>query len=516
QSFDPLYGGFGPAPKFPPTGQLELLMRLFHREGELDYGVMVSRTLHKMAQGGIYDHLGGGFARYSTDAAWQIPHFEKMLYDNALLALNYMDAFLVLKDPFFLQIAEETLMWVITDLQSLDGGFYSSRDADSEGVEGKFYLWSWDEIKESLSYDEFELVNRILDLHPQGNFNGANILRMKASWEDLATQIGWSVEKLQMHWQPIKEKLRLIRSHRIPPARDEMILSDWNGLAIAALSRAYRLTGKDLYLNSAHTAAQFIFHQLWRAAEGLTEPKSAVPILYHRWWKGNAGIRGMLDDYAFMMLGLVELYFADFDPQWIKWCCELSQSLETWLAVETYPNSKLNASGGFYNSPNEDLGIIRFYNAYDSSVPSGNAIAGIVFWILWQLTGKIQYRHRAEAIAESFSGNLADNPTAHLKLAILIDHITQPTYQIVLALPNNEPLKNFLRIINSKYLPHVVKAVRCFDSLGNYPATSDEIIELLKGKESINHNPTLYICRDFVCEAPIIGITAIENALSAL
>lgn len=507
ESYDPIYGGFGPAPKFPPTGQLDLLMRLYRRSGDLELWQMVSHTLTKMAQGGIYDHIGGGFARYSTDAAWQVPHFEKMLYDNVLLAISYLDAFLISKDPFYQRIARETLHWMLTEMKSPEGGFYSSLDADSEELEGKFYLWTWKELEETLKKNELMVLKALFAITPEGNFEaGTNILYMKQDWERASHQLSIELSSLQDQWRKIRQKLYKVRYIRPHPARDEKILTNWNGLAIVALSRAGRVLQDPSVLASAQEIAHFLKGNMWK-------PSSLTGngyILLHRWYDGYAELEGCLEDYAYLMWGLIELYFSDFNEDWVKWAIELSRTLEERLAFT--PSSADNSTAlGFYSSPPLNHLEVRFFHARDGSTPSGNAIVGLVYWRLWQLTGEERFLKWAEGIARTFASSLNDNPTAHLRLAALIDELTSPSLQIVITGPNKEGCQTYINEINTCYLPQAVLAGQF-----GLPFHSPSPIALNQGKSPVKGLPTVYICQDFSCRQPITDRDLLKETLRGL
>ncbi|MBM3328461.1 MAG: thioredoxin domain-containing protein [Calditrichaeota bacterium] len=420
-AFDSLNGGFGPAPKFPPTGQIELLLRAFKRTCNRDYLTMAERTLKAMASGGIFDQLGGGFARYSTDAAWRVPHFEKMLYDNALLTLNYLDAFLITGDEFYAAIARRTLNWALTELRDPAGGFHSSLDADSEGHEGRFYIWTRQEVDALLGPDAAALIGLVYDVSDEGNLEGgASILRIAMPVSEAALRLNLDTGDAARRVEAARSKLLAARSRRIRPATDDKVLTDWNGLMIAALARAGRALGEEAYLTAATEAARFV-------KEHLDQEGS----LLHRYRSGEAGIEGMLEDYAYLISGLLELYRATFDEEWIVWAEDLTGRMVTRFGDAD--------KGGFLLAAERPDLAVRQKAARDGATPSANALAGQALLELHQLTGREEYRQIAEATAKAFAGSLSSDPGSHSRLAILCSALTSPAMQIAVAGSTDDP-----------------------------------------------------------------------------
>lgn len=492
RAFDPVHGGLGRAPKFPRPIDLRLMLRLHQRGQHGDLLGMVRLTLDKMARGGIYDQIAGGFHRYSTDERWLVPHFEKMLYDNALLPPAYVETYQLTGDPFYKQIAQETLDWVLRDMTAPTGGFYSTLDADSEGEEGKFYVWSEKEIDDILGPDLAETFKYVYDVSPGGNWEGHNILNCPKTLEQNARLLQRSAEELARQLQMAKSRLEAERAKRVRPGRDEKILTSWNALMIAALAQAGAVFDESLYIEAARRAADFLLTHL-RTPQG-------------RLWhtadeRGRAKLPAYLDDYAYLVDALVTLYEADFDPRWLAEAVRLAE-----LMIDLFGD---RAEGGFfYTAKDHEALLARTKEVHDSSTPSSMGMAVLGLQRLAALTGRDDFRDRAEATLRAYQGAIAEAPLACGTLLLGVDFWLGPVqeFAIVGGRQDNET-RRVLRAIRQVFRPHAVVAFR-------EPTEPADGIGLLQGKEA--HGPvTTYICRRFACEAPLVGAAAAEEALKA-
>lgn len=479
RGYDPHYGGFGSAPKFPPTGQLDILLRLNHSNGQMEYLKIVENTLEKMGQGGIYDQLGGGFHRYSTDEAWLVPHFEKMLYDNALLTQNYLDAFLVTGNELYAEIARSTLDWMLREMQDPDGGFYSSLDADSEGEEGLFYVWTKSEIVTLLGEEDSDLFCERYGVSEQGNFeNGKNILHVAVPIESLSQKVGVAGNILESRLSEMRQKFLETRNDRVRPATDDKVLTDWNGLAIAALAQGYRVLRDEKYLDAAKQAADFFMTRMW---DGKT--------LIHNYRYGETGTIGILDDYAFLIEGLVELYQTGFHPRRLEQASELADRM-----IELFWDAD---NGGFFEVSADRTDLIqRRKNGHDSATPAGNALAAKALLTLSQLTGQDEYLDYADRTARAFATEMESYPAAYVRLSALVNTLANPLKQVaIVGCGERGSGSELLSIVYSSYLPETVVA---------YSANpGGDGIDLLEGRYPVNDKPAAYVCTDFTCRMPV-------------
>ena len=379
--FDQENGGFGGAPKFPSPHNLLFLLRYYNRTKEKNAWNMVEKTLRAMRLGGIFDQVGLGFHRYSTDAQWLVPHFEKMLYDQALLTLAYLEAYQALGAPKFMITAKETIEYVLRDLASPEGGFYSAEDADSEGEEGKFYLWTLEEVKQATGEDA-DLAVKLFGVNAEGNYyeppngkTGKNILHLAVPLEQVASESNITMDALIGKLARITSKLFQVRQRRVHPAKDDKVLVDWNGLMIAALARASQVLGEQRYLQAATKAADFI----------LKEMKTGDGKLYHRYAKGEKAVSGFLDDYAFLVFGLIELYEAGFNEKYLQLSIDLTKSM-----IEQFWDEK--NGGFFFTDKSADEAVPRLKQTYDGAAPSGNSVALHNLLRLARLSGETSLR----------------------------------------------------------------------------------------------------------------------------
>ena len=495
QQFDLQNGGFGSAPKFPTPHNLLFLLRYWKRTGDANALDMVETTLQAMRMGGVYDHIGFGFHRYSTDARWFAPHFEKMLYDQALLAMAYSEAYQATHKVEYAATAREILAYVHRDMTSEEGGFYSAEDADSEGVEGKFYLWSVEELKALLDINEFSLVMKLFDIQESGNFEierGLNILALRSSLEDAASVYGIPEKEIRERLSGIRTKLFAARGKRVRPYKDDKILTDWNGLMIAAYAKAAQVLGQptpsDQGLNdqdyslAARRAADFILAKM-RGPDGR---------LLHR-YRDGPGIQANIDDYSFMIWGLIELYEAVFDAQYLEVALDLTR-----VMIEHFWD---NESGGFYFTPDDgEKLLVRRKEIYDGAVPSGNSVAMLNLLRLSRLTGDHQYEELADKIGQAFSVQVNRQPAAYAMLMASLDFGLGPAYEVVVVgYPDAQDTIEMLKALRSRFMPS--KVVILVDSGKETPAIH-RLAEFTKNLSAIGGSATAYVCANQSCDLP--------------
>ncbi len=477
---DARFGGFGGAPKFPQPMNLEVLLRHYRRTGDRGALAAVETTLRRMADGGIYDHLGGGFARYSVDAYWLVPHFEKMLYDNALLARIYLEAHQATGDPFYRRVAEETLDYVLRDMTSPEGGFYSAEDADSEGEEGKFYVWTPTEIEGVLDPDDARLALRFWDVTEGGNFEGKNILNVPRPIEVVAEEFGISPEELWDRIVSIREKLLAFREERVRPGRDDKVLAAWNGLMLRAFALAARVTGREDYREAARRNATFLLENM--KTDGRL----------HRSHKdGRARFNGYLEDYAMVADGLVSLYEATFETRWLAEADDLCDAMNELFWDE--------GRRAFYDTPadHEEL-VTRPRDVYDNATPSGNSVAVEVMLRLALLLDRNDYRERAEEVLDEMGGGMEKIPSAFGHLLAALDFATSGTREIaIIGDPEAPDTKALIDTVFARYLPNKVVAGRAEDD-----AESAGLIPLLAQRPARDGRATAYVCEGYACQAP--------------
>jgi uncharacterized protein YyaL (SSP411 family) len=492
QAFDRAQGGFGSAPKFPHPLELRLLLRAAVRFDDDDILGMVKQTLDHMARGGMYDQLGGGFHRYSTDERWLVPHFEKMLYDNSLLADAYLEAYQVTGEPYYGQIVEETLAYTLREMTSPEGPFYSTQDADSEGVEGKFFVWSLEEVKRILGSDA-ELFCSIYDVTAEGNWEGHNILHLARGLDQEARLMGQNEEELRQRLDECRHKLLEVRNRRVRPGRDEKFLTSWNGLMIAAMAKAYQVLEKPEYVQAAIQAADYILTRM-RAADGklLRTAGAGAP----------AKLNAYLEDYTFMLDALITLYEASFEPRWLDAAVDLVR-----ITIEQFWDE---AEGGFfYTGRDHEQLIARTKDPHDSSVPSGNSLAVLSFLRLAKLTGRRDLFDKAEKTLHLFRDLMVSSPMAASQMLSGLDFDLGPVHELaVVGESNAEETQKALRLIRQRFRPNQVVA---FKPATGADANLERMIPLLAGKTA--QGPvTTYICQDFTCQAPVVGAANLASA----
>jgi len=479
-NFDPKHGGFGGAPKFPPSMTLMFLLRHHKRTNSEQALSMVETTLQKMAGGGMYDHLGGGFARYSVDAHWLVPHFEKMLYDNALLTRIYLYAYQQTKNPHYRRIAEETLEYIIRDMTDRGGGFYSSEDADSEGEEGKFYVWTRAEVLSILG-DDGESFCEFFDVTEAGNFeHGNSILNTPRSLEEFAAAKGQTVDALKRTINAAKRRLFNSREQRVRPGRDDKMLAAWNGMMLTAFAEAANILGRDDYRAVAIRNAEFIISQLLKEGRLLRTYRS-----------GQAKLNGYLEDYAYVIEGLLAVYEATFDLRFFTQVRELADTMIAQFWDEQ--------DGGFYfTSSDHEALITRTKDYFDNATPSGNSVAAMALLKLGLLTQEQEYTRRAVAILRALRSAMSRHPSAFGYLLTALDfYLSEPKEIAIVGKLDSHEVKLFCEEVYSRYLPNKVVAA-C--ELGDEAAPA--AIKLLMGRSAIDSQATGYVCRNYTCLTP--------------
>jgi uncharacterized protein YyaL (SSP411 family) len=487
RQFDSVWGGFGSAPKFPQAMTIEFLLRYHMNNDDVSALQMAERTLTTMASGGMYDQLGGGFARYSTDDKWLVPHFEKMLYDNALLSAAYLHAWRVTKRPLYRRIVEETLDWVMIEMRHEQGGFYSSLDADSEGVEGKFYVWQADEISQALGEDA-PLFMSYFGVSPQGNWEGQNILHVTREMTDVADKFGMDINDVRTRLGQGRSKLYALRARRPWPGLDTKVLTAWNGIMMKAFAEAGRDLGRPDYLEVAETNATFLYTQM-RRENGR---------LYRSWKEGHgARFNAYLEDYAYLAEGLLTLYQSTFDTRWYLWLRELAD-----LIMAHFQDK---ADGGFFDtSDDHESLILRPKDVQDNATPSGSASAANALFMLSLISGDRNYWDTALASVAALGELPAKHPTGFAHWLCASDLVlSDPLEVAIIGQSEAADTRQLLDVIFQRYRPNLVVAA----------GLEEARVPLLAGRPQINGQATAYVCRQFVCQSPVSDPSALEDML---
>jgi hypothetical protein len=490
--YDKINGGFGIKPKFPSAHNLIYLLRYHHMNGDKTSLMMVENTLQKMRLGGIFDHIGYGFHRYSTDQEWLVPHFEKMLYDQAMLTIAYTEAFQITGNKLYKNIAEEILDYVNRDMTDKRGGFYSAEDADSEGEEGLFYVWTLKELEKIINGEDLLFLKEIYNLDASGNFKdevsgkftGNNIFHLNDSFNDKS-----KIKRIKK----INQTLFKNREKRIHPLKDDKILTDWNGLMIVAYAKAGIAFNNKSFINAAEKSAQFIF-------KNLTDKNGR---LIKRYRNGISGLDAHLDDYAFMIWGLLELYEATFKTSYLNQAIILNE-----IMIEEFWSD----NGGFYlGSDKSEQLIVRSMTGYDGAIPSGNSIAAYNLLKLTRLTGEIKFAELAEKIFKVFSNEINNSPSGYTSiLSAFMFELSKPKEIVVVGPKDSKETESALKIIKSKYIPN---KVILFKDTDDKLESITPLAKWTSSHEMINNKTTYYICEDFSCKLPT---TDIEQALKLI
>ena len=503
QSFDTVHGGFGRAPKFPTPHNLLFLLRYWKRSEDNKALEMVEKTLDAMRRGGVYDHIGFGFHRYSTDPQWLLPHFEKMLYDQAMLTIAYTEAYQATGKKDYEKTAREVFRYVLRDMTAPEGGFYSAEDADSEGEEGKFYLWTEDEIREILGKEDADLINMVFNVEKGGNFSEEatgrnaqrNILYLKASLTESASLLNMDEQELEKRIEASREKLFSARERRVHAHKDDKILTDWNGLMIAALAKGASAFNEPEYAEAAKQAADFILKTM-RKADGR---------LLHRYRGGDAGIQANLDDYAFLVWGLIELYEATFNVSYLQTALKLNNDM-----IRQFWDDK---NGGLYFSPydGEEL-IVRQKEIYDGAVPSGNSVAMLNLLRLGRITANHEFEEKAAKIGSFFSNAVKQYPAAYTQLMVALDFGVGPSYEVVIVGNSQaEDTKAILDALRKQFIPNKIVLLRPTEK-----DTDDitSIAEFTRGQSTLGGKATAYVCLNYECKLPTTDIVKMLELLN--
>ena len=491
-AFDPVQGGFGTAPKFPPHLALEFLVRrLWERPGDQHAQRMVELTLERMADGGIHDQVGGGFHRYSVDAIWLVPHFEKMLYDNALLARVYALAHRVTGDQRWREVAERTLDYLLREMQAPDGGFAAAQDADSPGGEGAFFVWSVDQLMEVLSHEEAQAVVLRYGVRPEGNFEGSNILSVAAPFELVAQRVGPDAQLLVAS---ALGKLYAARSGRPAPARDDKVVTAWNGLALAAFADAGVALGRTDYLEVASRTAAFVLENL------------VVGGRLHRVWAGGGPRHlGCLDDHADLIHGLLCLYEATFEARWLTAARELADRM-----IELFADP--DGAGFYYAGADAEALIARTRDLEDHPTPGGNSQAALVLLRLGALTGDAALTERAHTALRLVTDELARYPQAFGTALVALDFATAP-HRAEIAVVGRLDAPETRALIDAARAAARSSAVLAAGDPAD--ATAAQAAPLLRDRPLVDGAAAVYVCRDFTCAAPVTDPAALSDAIRA-
>jgi len=496
RAFDRVHGGFGNAPKFLHPMDLKVLLRHHARTGDIQSLQAVTHTLDKMARGGIYDHLGGGFARYSTDDRWLVPHFEKMLYDNALLSGVYLEAYQATGREDFARTARETLDYVLNRMTDPAGGFYSTEDADSEGVEGKYYVWTPAEVGQILGAERADIFCAVYDVTEGGNWEGHSILNLPRTLAEVAANLGVDEARLRDDLVADRATLLEARAKRIPPAKDTKILTSWNGMMIASLAEASRVLRDTRYLDAAKNAAGFLLdHQ--RAPDG--------KLLLHSYKDGRARFNAYLDDYSCLIDGLTRLFEASGEVRWIESAIGLAE-----VMLDQFADP--DGGGFFYTGKDHEALIARQKDVYDNATPSATGTALTALLRLGALTGRQEFSEVGLRTLESVRVVMGQAPSAAGQHLIALDFYLADPREIAVVSEDDSSLGRALESIASRFLPNLVIA----------PARPNELealrgpVPLLADRPSLEGKITTYICERYTCRQPVVGLENLEKALDAM
>ena len=491
QQFDPRHGGFGGAPKFPQPMNLEFMLRDYARTGDAETLRVVTHTLERMAHGGIYDQIGGGFARYSVDVHWLVPHFEKMLYDNAQLSRVYLHAWQVTGEPFYRRIAEEIYDYILREMTSPEGGFYSATDADSEGEEGKFFVWSMDEIQTLLDAEDARTAIEYFGVTRGGNFEGHNILYVPNDDATVADRLGIDEDELSARLARIKDALYAARTHRVHPGLDDKTLAGWNGLMLASLAEAARVLDRANYRQAALRAGEFLIKHM-------ITPEGRV---YRTHKNGQSKLNGYLEDYATLIDALLELYQTTFEDRWFVTARRLADTV-----LEQFPAPE----GGFFDtSEDHEALVVRPRSVQDNAVPSGSGKMSQVLVKLAAYTGDVRYDEAARGTLRLLTNAVQQYPQAFGESAGAMEMIVSGLREVaVVGDPNSAETQALLHEIVRPYRPNVILA------LAGTAVSGEHTIPLLSHRTMRDHQPTVYVCRQFVCQLPVTTVEQVRDLLA--
>lgn len=499
--FDKEFGGFGNAPKFPTPHNLLFLLRYFHRTKNVSALEMVEKTLTEMRKGGIYDHIGFGFARYSTDKYWLVPHFEKMLYDNALLLMAYSECYQLTKNESYKSTAEEIVEYILRDMTHPEGGFYSAEDADSEGEEGKFYLWTEVEIRQLLPLDEADFIIKVFNVEKNGNWydeargvrTGNNILHLKKSYKELAEEFSQTENEFLTKIATVRKKMFEWREKRIHPHKDDKILTDWNSLMISALVKSSLALDKKELLDAALTSDRFIKKYLYKNGK-----------LLHRFREGESAIDGNLDDYSFYIQAQLDLFEATAEAEFLETAIKLNEFL-----FQKFRDR--NSGGYFFTSEDSEKLIVRQKEIYDGAVPSGNSVQLLNLVRLFELTSNNFYYEIAQKQIKAFAAEVNRMPSVFAQFLCGLDFLFGPAIELVITAKEKKLSDEIIRKISQIYFPSKVIL-----SINN--SNREKLIKLVPHLKDykIEESPLFYLCRNFVCEKPTSDVNEVMSGIKEL
>ena len=493
RNYDAANGGFGSAPKFPPAMTLEFFLHTYHRTGNEELLAMVRHTATRMAEGGMYDQLGGGFHRYSVDAQWLVPHFEKMLYDNAQLARLYLHLYQLTGEENVRRIAEETLDYVVREMTDAQGGFYSSQDADSEGEEGKFFVWTKAEVLELLDEQEAAIFCDYYDVTERGNFEGKNILHVSALLDEVARKHAASIDQTRKAIEAGRRKLFAVRERRVKPGRDEKVLTGWNGLMLRSFAEASAVLSRDDYLQVARANAKFVLRELQRDC-----------LLLRTWKNGEAKLNGYLEDYASLIEGLTSLYEVTGELEWLEQAIGLTGQM-----IDQFWDDE--AGGFFFTGKAHEQLIVRSKDWLDNATPSGNSLATLVLLKLSVLTGKADYRRRATTILRLVADQIQRFPSAFGQALTALDFYLGSPLEIAIVGQVSDPrFSELWRSLWRSYLPNRVIAL-CTNSYQRAAA----LLPLFQGRNALQTQPTAYVCQGHTCRSPAFSAAELAREIRA-
>ena len=488
--FDSHHGGFGNAPKFPPSMGLPFLLRYWHHSGNANALEMVELTLEKMARGGMYDQLGGGFHRYSTDAHWLVPHFEKMLYDNAQLVVAYFEAYQATQKPFYRDIATETLDYVLREMYDAEnGGFYSTQDADSEGVEGKFFVWEPNDVEDIIGEENAEIFCEYYDITPQGNFEGENILQVQAPPDIFARKLRMEVEELEALLTDGRQKLFEEREKRIKPGLDDKILTSWNGIMIRGMAMGYQLTGKPEYLEACEKSAEFV----------LTTLSQDNGLLLRTYRSGKSHLNAYLEDYAYFISGLIALYEASFEPRWLTEAERLAH-----LMIDQFGDDA--GDGFFFTGKAHETLIVQSKSAYDGATPSGASMAIHSLLRLAKHLDKPEFHDKAVETLLLYFHQMEGMPSGSGQLLCELAFVLSTPKEIaIVGEKGDAKTEAMLGALHDTYQPNKIIALS--------ESADGQTLPLLAGKPQVDNTATAYVCENYVCQAPTTDVEAFVELL---
>ncbi|MDE0468477.1 MAG: thioredoxin domain-containing protein [Candidatus Poribacteria bacterium] len=488
--FDSHHGGFGNAPKFPPSMGLPFLLRYWHHSGNAYALEMVELTLEKMARGGMYDQLGGGFHRYSTDAHWLVPHFEKMLYDNAQLVVAYFEAFQATQKPFYRDIATETLDYVLREMYDAEnGGFYSTQDADSEGVEGKFFVWEPNDIEDIIGEENAEIFCEYYDITPQGNFEGENILHVQTPPDIFARKLQMDVEKLEALLTEGRQKLFEEREKRIKPGLDDKILTSWNGIMIRGMAMGYQLTGKPEYLEACKKSAEFV----------LTTLSQDNGLLLRTYRSGKSHLNAYLEDYSYFIAGLIALYEASFEQRWLTEAERLAH-----IMIDQFGDDA--GDGFFFTGKAHETLIVQSKSAYDGATPSGASMAIHSLLRLAKHLDNSEFHDKAVETLKLYFHQMERMPTGSGQLLCELAFLLSTPKEIaIVGKKGDAKTEAMLTALHGTYQPNKIVALS--------ESADGQTLPLLASKTQVDDTATAYVCENYTCQSPTTDVEAFLELL---